>query len=459
MTFMRIFTEYLCPARQKAEIACSGAYSFLMNALCGFEPPPTTQSVNLTLPSFFLLLPPSLCLSISTFLPPHSPSLSHLFCPSPRPACQQTMQEWMAVIDAAIQGVPEQAHRRRQTICHKFSSSRKVQGGSETLPRQTSAYLQREESLGSSLGVEALTLSSSRPPDNDGATFDPSEIHHEDLSDEELLEDLEDEMESGDEEGGEGEELGAGERRRARHEAATPDSHLSPDARLRLYENQRWRMEHWSELCRMAKTAKWKKVDTHDGVTLARSKFGRGTRGHAVIKVEGVLAADPATVYQFLQLTTREGGKLDYIFRNELLLDAIEEEPKASLIYNQFHPPLPRISRRDLVALKMWVPQFLTQSKESGFVMVSIDHPNAPEPQKDSRRMHIGPSGIILSPYPGPDGAVHTQAVILMQLAFFGALHRMLKGAYNSGLLKLGLRSTFTHISEQLQRFVELVNM
>ena len=68
--------------------------------------------------------------------------------------------------------------------------------------------------------------------------------------------------------------------------------------------------QHWSELCRMAKTAKWKKVDTHDGVTLARSKFGCGTRGHAVIKVEGVLAADPATVYQFLQLTTREGGKV-----------------------------------------------------------------------------------------------------------------------------------------------------
>ena len=50
-------------------------------------------------------------------------------------------------------------------------------------------------------------------------------------------------MESGEEEGGEGEELGAAERGRARHEAATPDSHLSPEARLRLYENQRWRME------------------------------------------------------------------------------------------------------------------------------------------------------------------------------------------------------------------------
>ena len=51
-------------------------------------------------------------------------------------------------------------------------------------------------------------------------------------------------MECGDEEGGEGEAVGAeGERGKATHEAATPDSHLSPAARLRLYENQRWRME------------------------------------------------------------------------------------------------------------------------------------------------------------------------------------------------------------------------
>lgn len=60
----------------------------------------------------------------------------------------------------------------------------------------------------------------------------------------------------------------------------------------------------------MAKTAKWKRVDTHDGVTLARCKFGRGSGGHAVIKIEGVLEADPATVYQFLQLSTKEGGKV-----------------------------------------------------------------------------------------------------------------------------------------------------
>ena len=72
----------------------------------------------------------------------------------------------------------------------------------------------------------------------------------------------------------------------------------------------RSQFQHWSELCHTVETTKWKKVDTHDGVTVARSKFGRGSRGHAVIKIEGVLTADPATVYQFLQLSTREGGKV-----------------------------------------------------------------------------------------------------------------------------------------------------
>ena len=69
-------------------------------------------------------------------------------------------------------------------------------------------------------------------------------------------------------------------------------------------------MQQWSELCHTAKTAQWKKVDTHDGVTVARCKFGRGSRGHAVVKIEGVLTADPAIIYQFLQLSTREGGKV-----------------------------------------------------------------------------------------------------------------------------------------------------
>lgn len=58
------------------------------------------------------------------------------------------------------------------------------------------------------------------------------------------------------------------------------------------------------------KTARWTKIDSKDGVTIARCKFGRSSRGHAVFKIEGVLSADPSTVYQFLQLTTKEGGKV-----------------------------------------------------------------------------------------------------------------------------------------------------
>ena len=63
-------------------------------------------------------------------------------------------------------------------------------------------------------------------------------------------------------------------------------------------------------MCHRVKTARWTKIDSKDGVTIARCKFGRSSRGHAVFKIEGVLSADPSTVYQFLQLTTKEGGKV-----------------------------------------------------------------------------------------------------------------------------------------------------
>ena len=69
-------------------------------------------------------------------------------------------------------------------------------------------------------------------------------------------------------------------------------------------------LQQWLKLCNAAATLKWSKVDTKDGVTVSRCKFGRGIRGNAVIKVEGVLQAEPRTVYQFMQLSTREGGKV-----------------------------------------------------------------------------------------------------------------------------------------------------
>ena len=54
----------------------------------------------------------------------------------------------------------------------------------------------------------------------------------------------------------------------------------------------------------------WTKVDTKDGITVARCKFGRDTGGMAIMKVEGHLATDPVTVHQFLQFSTKQGGKV-----------------------------------------------------------------------------------------------------------------------------------------------------
>jgi len=42
------------------------------------------------------------------------------------------------------------------------------------------------------------------------------------------------------------------------------------------------------------------------------------------LQVEGLLPAAPGTVYQFMQLSTQPGGKLDYIFRNETFLQQFE---------------------------------------------------------------------------------------------------------------------------------------
>lgn len=74
---------------------------------------------------------------------------------------QLEMQEWMTVIDAVIQGVPEQAQRRRRTINHKFSLREKR----KSLERRTGAPSQstaaRKDSLGDSLDERGLDLSSS----------------------------------------------------------------------------------------------------------------------------------------------------------------------------------------------------------------------------------------------------------------------------------------------------------
>ena len=93
------------------------------------------------------------------------------------------------------------------------------------------------------------------------------------------------------------------------NEVIPPQNILSIQVLVSLSETSSF-FQQWRQLCHTAKSAKWSKIDTKEGITVARCKFGRGSRGHAVIKIEGVLPADPCTVYQFLQLSTREGGKV-----------------------------------------------------------------------------------------------------------------------------------------------------
>ena len=57
------------------------------------------------------------------------------------------MQEWMTVIDAAIQGVPEQAKRRMRTVTNHFSLRKKsrVQSANSKLRSQSSISETLEE--------------------------------------------------------------------------------------------------------------------------------------------------------------------------------------------------------------------------------------------------------------------------------------------------------------------------
>ena len=87
--------------------------------------------------------------------------------------------------------------------------------------------------------------------------------------------------------------------------------------------------QQWQLLCKVATKTQWYRTDTKDGVTVSRCKFGRSRQHHAVIKVDGTIPHNPDTVAQFLQLSMRPGGKLDYLFRNETLLDHIDGMPTA----------------------------------------------------------------------------------------------------------------------------------
>ena len=77
----------------------------------------------------------------------------------------------------------------------------------------------------------------------------------------------------------------------------------------------------------------------------------------------------------------------------------------------------------------------------------------------DAERVSLAPSGVILRPIAAPDGELRTHCTVLMQINVRSSLQRMFKTAYNSGLLKLGLRSVFGQIKQHLEVFVSAMSI
>ena len=152
------------------------------------------------------------------------------------------------------------------------------------------------------------------------------------------------------------------------------------------------------------------------------------------------------------------GGNFDYPFRNETVLENLLEEPEGAVIQNFYHVPIPHMGKRELTAVRFWVLPYLDPESCSGMVVTRIHHFKSAK-MSAAERIALAPSGFILRPYPGPSGELHTYCTVLMEINVRASLQRMFKTAYNSGLLKLGLRSVFGQIKQHLEVFVSAMSL
>lgn len=137
----------------------------------------------------------------------------------------------------------------------------------------------------------------------------------------------------------------------------------------------------------------------------------------------------------------------------------MQGDPPGCIFQREFPVPLPRISSRYLCALRSWVPPHCTSDGSCGLLVLSTAHSNEPTPSKGADRVFMAPSGIVLLPAPDDSGRDATQLVIFAQIDVQRTLQRMLRGAFKSGLLKIGLRSGFQHVTQLIDRQMELFNI
>ncbi|XP_065066095.1 uncharacterized protein LOC135692007 [Rhopilema esculentum] len=234
-----------------------------------------------------------------------------------------------------------------------------------------------------------------------------------------------------------------------------PPPQLSSKGDTFSYQRFKWRMDQWKLLCREVSEGKWKKCDTKNGISIARQSFRDSDL--AVIKIESVFNAPKQLIYEYLQRALRPGGKFDFIFRGETVLQRIEEfQTITEVVRNDYDVPLPGMKKRDVCLAKMWLPDFITSDGTAGLLVMSVKHPSS-KSIKDMERAFIDVSGMVLYDQEGENGEMCTRAVVVIQVDLQSALQNMLRGAFKSGLLKRGIRNGFSYFSSCLNAYKEML--
>ncbi|KAI6661197.1 hypothetical protein LOD99_10125 [Oopsacas minuta] len=371
-------------------------------------------------------------------------------------------KEWMAAIEAAIEGVPQDAMRRVKTLRSRNMSRRAARptpGGEEdpltivtdNEPSDPNGVDTEEfdRQMSEMLGVKSSELSLPSPtlnkkfslPPLSSLDIDPILLDTPDSNPQSSTDD-EDDLD---------------------FETCTGSVYdcinkpLSIDlTSLEDYRSSRWRIDQWLSMKHKVESTSWKKVDTSHEITLARTKFS--SEYPVLIKLEGKLEADPQIALEYFKNAIKVGGNFDHPFRNEIILEYIPEEPEAVVIQNYYHVPIPHMDKRELTALRYWVPSYMDTDNCSGMVVTRMNHPQAVK-ISDVEKILLSPSGLILRPHFEPSGELHTYCTVFVQINVRGSLQRMFKTAYNSGLLKLGLRSVFGQIKQHVEMFVRAMSL
>ncbi|KAK3756001.1 hypothetical protein QZH41_013188 [Actinostola sp. cb2023] len=197
------------------------------------------------------------------------------------------------------------------------------------------------------------------------------------------------------------------------------------------YMDPTWRLAQWQSLCSAIKESAWKKTDTKNGITLSRLSFKHET--YAVVKVEGYIPVPPEITFDYLLTALRPGGKLDHPFRNETVLQIIEDSiPRASIITNTYKLPMPSMSTRECCLIRCWLPSYITRDGTCGLFLTSVNHPFFQQ-TKGFNKVHMQPSGFLLSPSRGQDGSLQTLVSILAQIDLQDSLQTMLETTFKTG--------------------------